>query len=429
MSGLQKSLGGVVGTFLALSTILGSGMMILPGTSYQELGRSAWMPWAVAAVSVVPLLYCYAWLGRRHPSASGVAHYCEVAFGRSTGRSAGLLAMLALVAGIPATAITGGRYVAEFAGVPSLAWVFPVAVLAAATVIGCLGANVSGRVQVALVLALFALVTCTALLALGVHGVRAPSVAVPPLGELGSVLTAVYVAFTGWETVAFTFEEHKRPDAIPRIFAASYVIVVALYGLVLLGLFSAVDSADPALDRAPLLRLAERSLGDFGRPVTLALVVAAIAANVCASVLALSRLVFGMARSGYLPRALNRVRERDANPVTAVLAVGAVLAAIALLGATGVMSFQLLFVLSGGIYFVLYGLGAASYTKLAGHGPPRAVAALCAVTVVAVTVLAGPPMWMCWALFAVVLLVTALLSRRPSHRDPSAGAPAREPAR
>ncbi|MFE4857920.1 APC family permease [Streptomyces sp. NPDC056670] len=429
MSGLQKSLGGAVGTFLALSTILGSGMMILPGTSYQQLGRSAWMPWAIAAVSVIPLLYCYAWLGRRYPSASGVSHYSEVAFGRPTGRSAGLLATLALVAGIPATAITGGRYVAEFSGVASLAWLFPVAVLAAATVIGCLGTNVSGKVQVALVLALFVLVTCTALVALGVHGVRAPSVEVPPLGELGSVLTAVYVAFTGWETVAFTFEEHKRPDAIPRIFAASYVIVVALYGLVLLGLFSAVDPGDKALDQAPLLRLAERSLGDLGRPVTLALVVAAITANVCASVLALSRLVFGMARSGYLPGALSRVRERDGNPVTAVLAVGAALTLIAVLGATGVMSFQLLFVLSGGIYFVLYGLGAASYTKLAGQGPPRLIAALCAVTVVAVTVLAGPPMWLCWALFAVVLLVTAVLARRASRRDPSTSARADEPAR
>ncbi|MCD9901169.1 hypothetical protein LUR56_16635 [Streptomyces sp. MT29] len=64
MKDLHKSLGGGVGTFLALSTILGSGMMILPGTSYHTLARSAWMPWAVAALAVVPLLYCYAWLGR-----------------------------------------------------------------------------------------------------------------------------------------------------------------------------------------------------------------------------------------------------------------------------------------------------------------------------------------------------------------------------
>ncbi|MGI5339615.1 APC family permease [Streptomyces sp. CA-181903] len=418
MSGLRKSLGGAVGTFLALSTILGSGMMILPGTSYQELGRSAWLPWAVAAVSVVPLLYCYAWLGRRHPSAAGVAHYSEVAFGRSAGRSAGLLAVLALVAGIPATAVTGGRYAARFSGLPSLTWLFPVAVLVVATVIGCLGTSVSGKVQVGLVLGLFALVTCIALVALGAHGVRAPSTALPPAGKLGGVLTAVYVAFTGWETVAFTFEEHKRPDAIPRIFAASYVIVVALYGLVLLGLFSAVDPGDKALGEAPLLRLAERSLGDLGRPVTLALVVAAIAANVCASVLALSRLVYGMARDGYLPGPLARIRDRDGNPVTSVLAAGAVLTLIALLGSTGVMSFRLLFVLSGGIYFVLYGLGAASYAKLAGPGAPVAVAVLCAATVIAVTVLAGPSMWACWALLAAVWAVTAVLARRPAPAEP-----------
>lgn len=426
MNQLRKSMGGTVGTFVALSTILGSGMMILPGTSYHQLDRSAWLPWAVAALSVVPLLYCYAWLGRRYPSASGVAHYSEVALGRATGRTSGLLAAFALVTGIPATAITGGRYLAEFSGVAALAWAFPVAVLAAATAVACLGANVSGKLQVSLILGLFALVTCTAAIALNEHGVAAPSTHLPELATFGSVLTAVYVAFTGWETVAFTFEEHKSSDAIPRIFAASYLIVVALYALLLLGLFAAVGSEDESLNSAPLLILAERSLGDLGRPMTLALVVAAITANVCASVLALSRLVFGMARSGYLPKVLSRVRERDRNPVTSVLAVGVALTLIAIPGASGLFSFELLFVVSGGIYFVLYGVGAAAFAKLAGGRAARAVTALCGLTVLAVTVLAGPPMWLCWALFAAVLVAVALLDRRGRSRAGRVGA--REPA-
>jgi amino acid efflux transporter len=408
---LRKSMGGAVGTFVALSTILGSGMMILPGISYHELGRSAWIPWAVAALSVIPLLYCYAWLGRRHPSASGVAHYSGLALGPAVGHTAGLLATLALVAGIPATAITGGRYVAEFAGAGSLRWLFPVVVLAGATAVACVGANVSSKLQVGLILALFVLVAGTALVAVGRHGVAAPSSSFPPIGRLGAVLTAVYVAFTGWETVAFTFEEHKRPDVIPRIFAASYLIVVALYGLLLLGLFAAADPDDDALSSAPLLILAERSLGDLGRPVTLVLVVACITANVFASVLALSRLVFGLARSGFLPAPLSRVRERDRNPVTSVVVVGSTLTLIAILGSTGLVRFEALFVLSGGIYFVLYGIGAASFAKLAPRS--RAVSLLCAVTVVAVTLLAGPSLWLCWALFAVVLLV---LARRSAVR-------------
>ncbi|HEY5832840.1 APC family permease [Streptomyces sp.] len=414
MTNLQKSMGGAVGTFVALSTILGSGMMILPGTSYHELGKSAWMPWAVAALSVIPLLYCYAWLGRRHPSASGVAHYSEIALGPAVGRAAGLLATFALVTGIPATAITGGRYVAEFSGAGSLAWAFPAVVLGGATVVACLGANVSGKLQVTLILGLFALVMCTAVVALSAHGLTAPSTELPRFSRLGGVLTAVYVAFTGWETVAFTFEEHKRPDVIPRIFAASYLIVVALYALVLLGLFAAVNPGDKVLDSAPLLILAERSLGNLGRPATLLLVVAPITANVFASVLALSRLVFGMARSGYLPALLSRVRERDRNPVTSVITVGSTLTLIAILGSSGLVPFEALFILSGGIYFVLYGIGAASFAKLARGDMARVISVMCAVTVVSVTLLAGPPMWLCWALFAVVWLGTATLGRRPS---------------
>lgn len=414
MTGLQRSMGGAVGTFVALSTILGSGMMILPGISYHELGRSAWVPWAIAAVSVVPLLYCYAWLGRRHPSASGVAYYSEIALGPAVGRGAGLLATLALVAGIPATAITGGRYVAEFSGVAMLAWAFPVAVLAGATVVACLGANVSARLQMALILGLFVLVTCTAVVALARHGPAAPGSHLPQLGRMGAVLTAVYVAFTGWETVAFTFEEHKRPDVIPRIFAASYLIVVALYALLLFGLFAAVAPGDPALSSAPLLILAERSLGDLGRPVTVLLVVACITANVFASVLALSRLVFGMARSGYLPARLSRVRQRDRNPVASVVAVGLTLTLISIMGSSGLVRLEALFILSGGIYFVLYGIGAASFARLARGDMARVVSVMCAVTVVCVTLVAGRPMWLCWALFAVVWLGTAALDRRPS---------------
>jgi amino acid efflux transporter len=249
----------------------------------------------------------------------------------------------------------------------------------------------------------------------------APTAELPGFSRLGSVLTAVYVAFTGWETVAFTFEEHRRPELIPRIFAASYLLVVTLYALILLGLFAVVDPADEALRSAPLLILARQSLGELGRPVTVVLVIAAIGANVFASVLALSRLVFGLARSGYLPALLCRVRERDHNPVLSVLTVGSTLTAIMLLASTGLVRFDVLFIVSGGIYFVLYGVGAASFARLASGELARAVSMLCAVTVIAVTALAGPPMWFCWALFAVVCLAMATLRRHQSPVGEPAG--------
>ncbi|MFD2416760.1 APC family permease [Amycolatopsis pigmentata] len=414
MTDLKKSMGGIAGTFMALSAVLGSGMMILPGVSYHQLGKSAWIPWAIAAVSVIPLLSCYAWLGRRYPSASGIAYYAEVALGPAVGRTVGIIATIGLVAAVPATALTGGRYVAQFLGIGAAAQVFPIVVLAGGTIVAYLGANVSSKLQVALIIGLFALVTCIAVVALAVHGFAPPNLALPAHGDLGGVLTAVYVAFVGWETVAFTFEEHKRSDLIPRIFAASFAIVVVLYALLLLGLFATVDPADGRLDSAPLVLLAERALGSLARPVMLIVVIACITANVFAAALALSRLVFGLARSGYLPAKLSRVRERDRNPVAAVLVVGATLTLIATLGASGLFSFEVLFSVTGGLYFVLYGIGVAAFARLAKGIKARVITVVSAITVAAVTLIAGPSMWWSWAAFLVVLLGVVALGRRTS---------------
>jgi amino acid efflux transporter len=411
---LKKSMGATAGTFMAVSAVLGSGMMILPGVSYHQLGGSAWVPWTVAALSVIPLLCCYAWLGRRYPSASGVAYYAEVALGKTAGRTVGIIAAIGLLAVIPATAITGGRYVAQFLGTGAAAWIFPVVVLAVATAVAYVGVNVSSKLQVGLIVGLFALVACVAVVALSVHGFASPSVELPAYASLGSVLTAVYVAFAGWETVAFTFEEHKRSDLIPRIFGISYAIVVVLYALLLLGLFAAVDSGDDRLESAPLLLLAERSLGAFARPVTLFLVTVCITANVFAALLSLSRLVFGLARSGYLPSMLSRVRSRDQNPVVAVLVVGAALTPIAVLGAIELFSFEVLFSVTGGLYFVLYGVGVASFALLAKGWPARAVTVVGAASVLGVTLIAGQSMWLSWVAFFLVLASIAVFGRRTS---------------
>jgi amino acid transporter len=71
--------------------------------------------------------------GRRYPSGSGVAYYAEVALGKPAGRAVGIVAAIGLVAAIPATAITGGQYVAEFIDLDAAALVFPVVVLVGAT--------------------------------------------------------------------------------------------------------------------------------------------------------------------------------------------------------------------------------------------------------------------------------------------------------
>ncbi|GAA3685479.1 amino acid efflux transporter [Yimella lutea] len=421
---LRRSLNGVTATFIALGTVLGSGIMILPGLTYSSLDRSAWIPWAIAALSVAPLLVAYSWLGRSFPSASGVAHYSQLAFGRPLGATSGVLAIIALATGIPATALTGGRYAAQFTDEPALQWLIPLVLVGTAICVAASGTTVSGRVQTGLTLSLCIVVVVVCTAAIASADSPRPDLSFP--GEsVAAPLAAVFVAFTGWETVAFTFEEHARPDLIPRIFAISYVIVTTVYALILLALFSVVASDDPGLTEAPLLLLAQKVLGgDVGRYLVTGFVVAAILSNVLASAVALSRLVFGMARDRHLPRHLG-VLTATGNPLRSVFFVGGTLLLIASSVCVGLLPFEQLFVLSGGIYFLLYAVGAASYAALNPRRGAKLVTLLSLVAVISVGVLAASSLVVSLCLAAGVFAVIKLVARtwrQPATDETRSGA-------
>ena len=407
---MQPSINSVIGTFVALSTILGSGMMILPGTSYFSLHGASWIPWAVAAVSVIPMLFAYAWLGRAYPSSSGVAHYSQVAFGKKSGASCGFMALFALFCGIPATAGTGGRYIQSVVASTWAEPIFAVSAVAIAIFVTLMGASLSGRVQMFLIILLVLTICALSAVAL----TRVDSLPTFPsdlgIGAIGSSLVAVYVAFTGWETVSFTFEEHRRSDLIPRVFTASYITVVGLYAILIVGLYVAVDADDPTLNSAPLLALATNVFGKAGTYVVFILVIVAICANLAASVLAVSRLTFGLARSGFLPSILAKVDSGNSNPKNAVYGAGIILIVITALTSTHTLELHKLFSLSGGTYFVLYAVGAVCLFKLwsSKWRWPIFLSSLFSVGVV--TVISGWELIQSWLVFIAVIALCSVVS-------------------
>ena len=70
---LKKTIGLYGAVSLALGIVLGAGMLSLPGLVYRESGGWAVFAWLLDAALVVPLLFVFAALGRRFPSAGGVA--------------------------------------------------------------------------------------------------------------------------------------------------------------------------------------------------------------------------------------------------------------------------------------------------------------------------------------------------------------------
>lgn len=413
------SLGPAIG--LAVTLVVGSGVLVLPGLAYDERGAAAVWSWIAAAIVCMPLLVVVATLGGRYPAAGGIAGFVRPALGERTAAVAELLLLAAIPAGA-GLALVAGHLVADLAERSWLVTPVAVAALVVAGATALQGAAFSGGVVRALV-AIFVVVLLTVSIAALVHGgdgVGTGSWSDATDGIRG--IRVVFFAFVGWELMSFLSEEFVDPARdFPRMVAASFVLVVGLYLALATAAQVALAPDDPHLTTSPVATMAEVV---FGRPGRLGITVVGlliVAANVNSVVLAFSRLVFATARNGRLPRRLaaDATASDDASPRRAVLATVAVFAACLVPERLGVLSQARLFELAGSAFFAGLLLAAVAFTAEAGRAATRSFGIVTCVVAAAVLASFG---WV--ALYPVAVGAAGIVATRPSHRPGAAGATA-----
>lgn len=406
-SALAKTLTVPRATALALSIVIGSGLLVLPGLAYREAGSAALYAWVLDALLVVPLLVVFAYLGSRYPTAGGIAGFVQAAFSRRGGAMTELLLMGTFGLGIPAIAVTGGNYLATATGSGTGGVVIGTfGLLALAGAVNYRGAELSGRTQQALAFLLVGVLAGAALVALTL-GDRSAGTGVGPVeawpAAIGSV-GLVFFAFTGWEMLSFTAEEYRRPRRdFPLAVAISFAAVIGLYLAIALAVQLTVSPTDPRLATAPIAAMLGSSLGSAGSAAVAVVSVVIIAANLIGACWAASRLVYASAREGLLPERLARVGARSRTPRAAVLAVVGAFGAVAGLHFVGLAPLAALLHVAGQNFFILYGLTTVAYLRLVRAPWARGLGVASLVLVVAVMGTFG---W--WLLYPAALCATGL---------------------
>ena len=406
-------------TALALSIVIGSGLLVLPGLAYIESGGSAIYAWLLDALLVVPLLGVFAYLGSRYPSAGGIAGFVQAAFSRRSGAMTELLLMGTFGLGIPAIAITGGNYVAAAtASGTGGAAAGTFGLLALAGMVNYRGAELSGRIQLVLAFLLIAVLAAAAAAALSFADTSVGA-GVAPVGAwpaaVGS-LGLVFFAFTGWEMLSFTAEEYRRPRRdFPLAVGLSFVAVIGLYMAIALAIQLTVSPNDPRLASAPVAAMVGSALGPAGGVAVAVVSVLIIAANLIGACWAASRLVYAAAREGLLPERLARIDAGSRTPRGAVLASVVVFATVTAAHFAGLAPLAALLHLAGQNFFILYGLTTMAYLRLVRTVWARALGVGSLALVVAVMGTFG---W--WLLYpaALGLAGLALVARRSGVSAP-----------
>ncbi|WP_255368504.1 APC family permease [Agromyces sp. CF514] len=298
------SLGLVQGTALYIASVLGTGILVLPGLAAAAAGPASIVAVAVVLVLSIPLAGTFAALASRYPDAGGVASYVRRALGDTAARMAGYWFYFGVCIGAPVLAVLGGEYVVAVLGIDrSAVPIIGFAVFVPPFIVNWFGVRVAGWVQFVLTGLLIAVVV-------GVVAVTFPAAEASNFtpflpngwGGVGVAISLFVWAFAGWEVGTHIAGEFRNPRKIIPL-ATGIAVVVVGAGYLALQFVTVAVLGDRAGDgQVPLLDLVETTAPGIG-PVLVAIVAAIVTLGVMNAYLpAFGKLGAALGRDGDLPR-------------------------------------------------------------------------------------------------------------------------------
>lgn len=319
MSRLNQTITRWQGMGLIATTLLGTGVFILPQLTIAVAGDKAPWAWGLLLLAILPLALVFAELGRRYTHAAGPAYFVELAYGKVAGRIIGLMFLFVVPLGAPAALIITFEFLKPLITLtPQQALTGELLVIALLFFANRRGLQLSGKVQLGLTLAILAVVVLM-LGALFIAPQPAPAVAVAVPIKSGSghgILAAIGLAiwsFLGIEAVTHLASEFKdvKRDFIPAMLGGVTLVGLIFIGCTYLSMLAPTDSL-------AMVGAFELLLGDSGRWVIGLLGLICGIATVNVYFASLARLAWSFSHDGALPAALKPLNKHNV-PAAALL--------------------------------------------------------------------------------------------------------------
>ncbi len=303
--------------------ILGAGIYALIGIAAGETGNTVWLSFLITAFVAAFTGLSYAELSSIFKGDGGEYDYCKSAFGKKFAIFISLLIIFTGVVSSAAVALGFAGYLSTLFSVKYLAAGIGVVLLM--TLVNFRGISDSNKFN--LVSTSVELIGLLIIIVLGATHFGDVNLLEMPNG-FGGVLKAgalVFFAFMGFETIVKLAEETKNPHKIiPKAIIISIIVSSVLYILVSMAAVSILPSAELAVSKSPL---ADAAASVLGSPAFFLLGIIALFSTsntVLLTMLTTSRMVYGMATLGSLPKMFSKVGAKRRTPYMAIIATGIV---------------------------------------------------------------------------------------------------------
>lgn len=323
-SGLSKSLGLFKLTVYGVGTIVGSGVYSVIGPAAQAAGSSVWLSFVFAAISSMFSAFSYAELASAFPSAGGEYNFLNQAFPkrRVVGFLVGLFIAIHSSATLATVALTFAQYLNQFIKIDFK-------IIALILVASLSLVNIGGLKRAAWVNVSFTVLQILGLFTLIVAGLNTnffsfleKSTSIPiDLGKVLGGTSIIFFIYTGYEHLASMSEEVKDPEKnIWKAFVLALVISTIVYLGVIFSVLNLLGAEGLSKSMQPLAEAGRQKAAVLGAIISIAALLATANAVLSGS-LSVSRLLFGMARGGEVPKSLMKINFQKSPWVAALVAM------------------------------------------------------------------------------------------------------------
>ncbi|HBF30092.1 APC family permease [Rhizobium sp.] len=305
---LKKNITISQGVVLAICTIVGSGLLGLPGLAIETSGaKVAALAWPITTLISVPLVLVFLKLSLDVQDSGGIARYATIALGDWAGTAVTFILALTFMLCIPIGTYMGSTYIQKILGLPeSQIFVISVAVLSISTLLNYFGVKPAAWINKASALSMVLLVILFVVSNPGLlgDGLNAYQNYVldwhdVSVHQIWAACAILFWAFLGWENLSFGSEEVKGgPWAIKLIFLVGFIAVTLLYGALAL---VAAGAHSESLNISGISGMLGILDGNPLAPLADCLIIMIVVANVNAWVFAASRMMYAAGREKILP--------------------------------------------------------------------------------------------------------------------------------
>ena len=317
---LKRELGLFEATVCGVGIIVGAGIYALLGIASGIAGNSVWLSFFLASLIAMFTGLSYAELSSMYPKDASEYLYTKEAFGKALAFITGWLLIMSGTVIIAAVSMAFAGYLTVFIQVPYLLAAVGLIILMALI-------NYSGIKQSVHLNILFTFLEVFGLILIIYFGFKqfgAINYFEMPNGFKGlfEASALVFFAFLGFESVVKLAEETKNPEkTIPKAVILSIIITTVIYILAAGAAVTLVDWQSLGLSQSPIADVARAAMGHNGFLILGVIALFSTANTVLISQITASRITYGMADTGSLPRFLSFVSSKTRTPVIAIVII------------------------------------------------------------------------------------------------------------